>query len=234
MRVKILFVFLAGLCLHHGPAMAREQSINPGINSHYKDPDYQHWVDVFESPQREIYIFRKAIINSLKLKPAMHVADIGAGTGFLSFMMAQKVGEQGKVYAVDIAKNFIDNLQQRARQQGLMQIVGVVNEPGSTGLAADSIDLALICDTYHHFEYPGSMMASLHQALRPGGALIIIDFRKIPGLSTNWVMHHVRANQQQVMDEIHASGFELVAEENILSDNYFLRFKKIPQADNEK
>ena len=214
--------------LYHSGAMALEQSVNPGINSYYMNPDYAEWVAVFESPQREIYSNRKAIINSMKLKAGMHVADIGAGTGFLSLMMAEKVGNTGKVYAVDIAKNFVDNLLMRAKQQQLTQIVGVVNEPGSSGLAANSIDLALICDTYHHFEYPRSMMASLHKALKAGGEIIIIDYRKIPGLSTNWVMHHVRANQQQVIEEIQSDGFKLLADENILSSNYFLRFKKIP------
>lgn len=226
--IKFLAVLLLYQCMSGAVVMAREQSVNPGVNSYYMNPDYQKWVDVFESPQREIYHYRKAIINSIKLKPGMQVADIGAGTGFLSFMMAEKVGEKGRVYAVDIARNFVDNLLLRAKQKGMTQVAGVVNEPDATGLAPHSIDLALICDTYHHFEFPRSMMASLYMALRPGGEVILIDYRKIPGLSSAWVMQHVRVNQQQVVDEIETEGFKLVAEENILSANYFLRFKKMP------
>lgn len=230
MRVK----FVAGVlvsCLLLSAAAAREASVNPGINSYYMNPDYAKWVAIFESPQREIYSQRKLIVNSLKLKPGMAVADIGAGTGFLSLMIADKVGKEGKVYAVDIARGFVDNLLLRAEQQQLSQVVGVVNDPASSGLAPESIDLALICDTYHHFEFPRSVMASLHAALRPDGEIVLIDYRKIPGLSSAWVMDHVRVNQQQVIEEIESDGFKLVADENILSSNYFLRFKKMPAAE---
>lgn len=222
---RVMLAVLAGL-IFLCQAQAGEQNVNPGINTHYHDPDYRQWQAVFESPGREIYRYRQQIVESMQLEPGMHVADVGAGTGFLSLLMAERVGEQGKVYAVDIAQNFVDNIRDRARQQGLYQVTGVVNREDDVALTEASIDKALICDTYHHFEYPRSMMISLHKALRKEGEVIIIDFRKVAGLSSDWVMGHVRLNKKQVIKEVEKAGFSYLGEENLLRYNYFLRFKK--------
>jgi predicted methyltransferase len=86
------------------------------------------------------------------------------------------------------------------------------------------VDVAFVCDTFHHFEYPQSMLASLHRALRPEGQLIVIDYEKIAGQSSGWVMDHVRADKAAVIREIEAAGFRYVGEERLLKGNYFLRF----------
>lgn len=214
------------LVLLAGPVVGEEASIRPGINDHYRDPDYAHWVRVFESPGREIYARRQDILAALRLRPGQRVADIGSGTGLFSFLMAREVGPEGRVYMVDIAENFIESALARARNQGLTNIEGLVNDPQSTGLGPNSVDLAFVCDTYHHFEYPRSMLASLHQALADDGQLVIIDFRRRPGLSSNWVMDHVRAGREQVVAEVEAAGFRLLEAPELLRSNYFLRFAK--------
>ncbi len=94
-------------------------------------------------------------------------------------------------------------------------------------LPAQSIDLAFTVDTYHHFEYPQEMLESIHEALRPGGRLIVIDFRKDPGFSSGWVMGHVRANKNRVIAEITANGFEQINDKPFLGTNYFLEFRKL-------
>ena len=85
-----------------------------------------------------------------------------------------------------------------------------------------------MCDTYHHFEYPHSTLASLHQAIRPGGSLVVIDFERIPGESRDWVLEHVRAGKDVFTREIEAAGFELVEQVAIegLKENYVLRFRR--------
>ena len=112
------------------------------------------------------------------------------------------------------------------RLKGLSQIKGVVNESDTSGLAPNSIDLALICDTYHHFEYPVSMLASIRKSLRTGGSLIIIDFRRDPHRSSNWIMGHVRAGKDAVIDEVTKAGFRLIADKPLLRTNYYLVFRK--------
>ena len=214
------------LFLTTAAAIAQQQSVNPGINRHYDDPDYLRWVGVFERPGREIYDRRLAILAATGAGPGMEIADIGAGTGLFTLLFADKVGPAGRVFAVDISEVFIENIVRRARQRGLSNVQGVVNEPRDVMLAPASVDMAFVCDTYHHFEYPQEILDTIRRALRPGGSLVIIDFRKIPGISTRWFMNHVRADRASVIREIEAAGFRLAEELDLLKTNYFLRFEK--------
>ena len=194
------------------------------INRHFTNPDFQQWVTRFERPGREIYDQRYRIIEATAVQPAMVIADIGAGTGLFTRLFSQAVGERGRVYAVDISQVFIDNILRISRRQKQENVVGIVNRADDVGLPPQSIDLAFICDTYHHFEHPQAMMASIRRALKPSGSVVVIDFRKIPGVSTPWVMGHVRANESVVVREIEAIGFRLVEDRDFLRTNYFLRF----------
>ncbi len=206
---------------------AQETNVNPGVNAHYRNPDYQRWVNVFERPGREVFDRRREILEATAVKPGMVVADIGAGTGLFTRMFSPRVAPDGRVIAVDISRTFIDNILRTAAQQGLGNIEGVVNTDRDVALPAGSIDLAFLCDTYHHFEYPQTMLDSIHRALRPGGALVIIDFRRIPGYSSPWVMGHVRAGGEEVRKEVEAAGFRLVEQRDFLKTKYFLRFVRI-------
>jgi ubiquinone/menaquinone biosynthesis C-methylase UbiE len=223
-RVRIILL-LAGLLLVFSAA-AQEQSIRPGINRHFADPDWQQWVNTFERSGREVYDKRHAIVAASKVRPGMAVADIGAGTGLFTRLFAAAVKPGGTVYAVDISSTFIDNILRTCREQGLMNVTGIVNTPLDSGLPADAIDLAFITDTYHHFEYPRQTLASIHQALRSEGRIIIIDFRRDPRISSNWVMGHVRGNQAQVIQELHEAGFRLVDDKPLMRTNHFLEFVK--------
>jgi len=208
------------------PVPAAEQNVAPGINRNYQDPDYEQWVTRFESPGREVYDQRQRIVDALKLASGMRVADIGAGTGLYTVLFAEKVGPQGKVYAVDISENFISNIVRRSEKQGLNNVEGIVNTQQDTKLKPGSVDLVFMSDTYHHFEYPRAMLRSIRQALKPGGRMAIIDFRKEPGVSSGWVISHVRADKQTVIKEVEAGGFRLTQEPGFLRDNYFLIFSK--------
>ncbi len=205
---------------------AEVQSVRPGINTYYMDPDWQQWVNQFETPGREVYDRRFDILRASAVTPGMAVADIGAGTGLFTRLFSRQVGAQGKVYAVDISRPFVENILRESREQGLMNIEGVVNSPDDAMLNPGSIDLALTVDTYHHFEYPKNMLASIHKALRSAGRLIVIDFRKHPGKSSGWVMGHVRANRERVIEEITSAGFVLLDDKPLLRVNYFLEFGK--------
>jgi SAM-dependent methyltransferase len=77
-------------------------------------------------------------------------------------------------------KTFVENILRRAREAGFENVTGIVNSQVEAGLAADSVDLAFVCDTYHHFERPQAMLRSKRRALRPGGALVVIDAEFLP------------------------------------------------------
>ena len=220
-----ILLLLSGL-LAAFMAVAQEQSVRPGINKHFVDPDWRRWVNTFERPGREVYDKRHVIVAASKLKPGMEVADIGAGTGLFTRLFAPRVAPDGTVYAIDISETFIDNILRTSREQDLTNVKGIVNSHTDIGMPADSIDLAFITDTYHHFEYPQPMLASIHQALRDDGRVIIIDFRRDPRISSRWVMGHVRGNKAQTIMELREAGFRLVADRPFMRTNYFLEFVK--------
>ena len=209
---------------------AKGESVKPGINDRYLSPDMKvaEWVERFEGESREIFVARQAIIKAVQLKPGVTVADIGAGTGLFTALFAQQVGAEGQVYAVDLALKFVEHLRDRAAEKGLDQISVVLAQEDSITLPKDSIDIAFVCDVYHHFEYPQASLASIYRALRPGGTFVVIDFERIPGTTSEWILNHVRAGKEVVTKEIQAAGFQLLEEVTLagLKDNYFLRFAK--------
>ncbi len=223
---RLLQLLLLSLALVGLSAAALESSVRPGINAPFENPELTQWIEAFEREGREIWDKRQEIVAALDLRPGMAVADIGAGTGFFVRLLAREVGADGRVYAVDIARNFVEAIERRARQDGQDWIRGIVNPPDSSGLGEASVDLVFTSDTYHHFEYPQSMLASIHRALRPGGSLVIIDFERIPGVSSAWVLSHVRAGKETVIGEVEAAGFRLEKEIPLLRQNYMLRFRR--------
>jgi predicted methyltransferase len=206
--------------------VSAQPAVDPGINAPYQNPDVEYWRGVFETERREIYHHRYQILDALALEPGMVVADIGAGTGFFSLMFADAVGPNGHVHAVDISPTFVSAIMERAAADGFGNLTGVVNEPRDVRLAPSSIDLAFISDAYHHFEYPHETLRSIRDALRPGGALVVVDFRRIPGVSSGWVMSHVRAGADIVLMEVASAGFELVERRDFMPTQYYLRFRK--------
>jgi ubiquinone/menaquinone biosynthesis C-methylase UbiE len=209
-------------------ALAQDKSVRPGINKPFENPNVQEFIDKFEVESREIYARRQEIVAACRLRPGMVVADVGAGTGLFTRLFAAAVGPQGKVYAIDIAPAFLEHIDKTCRQAGIKNVQAIRCSPTSAELPDNSIDLAFICDTYHHFEFPYKTMASLHRALRPGSTLVLIDFHRIEGKSDKWVLGHVRAGQDVFVREIVTSGFKVLGQESILKDNYFMRFEKKP------
>lgn len=218
---SVLLVVLLALSVH-----AQEKSVNPGINDNFQNPEPKTFAERFETEGREVYDNRELIVEKLALQPGMAVADVGAGTGLFTRLMAPKVGPSGKVYAVDIAKTFVDHTVMSSHARGLKQVEGVVCTPDDAKLAPRSVDLVFICDTYHHFEFPHKTMGSIGKALKPGGRVALLDFERIEGVSSDWTMGHVRAGKEVFQKEIEEAGFELVEEFDLFTENYFLVFKK--------
>lgn len=226
MLFRFLFcLVLAAFCstaLH-----AQEQSVKPGINDTFRNPNVKDFVERFEGESREIFEKRKEVLKACDLKPGQKVADIGAGTGLYTRLFAQAVGNEGQVYAVDISQKFLDYIRETAEKLQLKNIKTVLGKDVSPELAPQSVDVIFICDTYHHFEFPFKIMKEIHTALKPGGKLIIIDFIRIPGQSREWVLNHVRAGQDLVEKEITQVGFTKNGEhKNIFKENYFIVFEK--------
>lgn len=217
-------VLVASGCAHDG-----RRSVKPGINDAYREANVEEWSGRFESESREIFAHRESIVRDAGIKPGMSVADIGAGTGFMTELMARMVGDEGQVYAVDVTPEFVEHIRERMARANLTNVSTIRCAEDSVDLPAESIDLAFICDTYHHFEYPESTLASIWRALKPGGTMVIIDFERIPGVSRDWILDHVRVGRDEVHAEVVAAGFEIADHQpdaRYLKENYFAWFRK--------
>jgi predicted methyltransferase len=200
----------------------------PDINAPFQDPDVKAFVSRFETESREVFAKREAIVDALGLKPGMRVADLGAGTGVFTRLIAEKVGPEGKVYAADIAPAFLKHIDEQSRRLGHDHVTTVRATQDSSGLAEGSVDLVFLCDVYHHLEKPPQTLASVHRALRPGGRLVVIDFDKDENKSTDFVKKHVRAPKSVFVAEILDAGFEPLPVPNApaLKENFFLQFRR--------
>ncbi len=227
MRPVVAYVGFASLLFICTATTGQDKSVRPDINKSFQKPDSVEFVKKFEIESREVYQHRQVIVEKCGFKPGMAVADIGAGTGLFTRQFASVVGPQGKVFAVDIAQNFLDHIAKTCKEQKLENVVGVRCDQTSCKLEPNSIDAAYVCDTYHHFEFPFKTLDSIHKALKPGGKLIVVDFKRIPGVTKEWTMNHVRAGQPIVEDEIKTAGFRKIEEvKTPLEENYFVRFEK--------
>lgn len=208
----------------------RAQNLPKDINDSFLNPDLNvdEFVKRFEVESREVFASRHAILNSLQLDLGLAVADVGAGTGLFIGPISKQVGSDGKVYAVDIAPNFVKHMRQRVKDEGLNNVEVVLSSAQDPNLKANSVDRILICDVYHHFEYPEITMQALHRALRADGKLIVVDFNRIEGKSREWTLNHVRAGKEVFQQEIVAAGFKFEREIPVegFQENYLLRFTK--------
>jgi predicted methyltransferase len=196
-------------------------------NKPLEDPDVKECLGKFEAEKREVFAKRKEVVAACRLQPGMAVADVGACTGLFTRLFAAAVGPSGKVYAVDIVRPFIEYIEKTCREQGLGNVAGVVCSATSVELPPTSVDLVFLCATYSRFEFPFQTMQSIHRALRPGGQVVLIDLQRIPGVSLEWALKHVRAGQEDFSREILESGFKLVEESKLLEESYCLRFVKV-------
>ncbi|QDT53567.1 putative methyltransferase YcgJ [Caulifigura coniformis] len=130
-----------------------------------------------ERPEREEEERLTLLMEALKLKPGMQVADIGAGSGVISVMIAGRIGD-GKVYAVDIQKEMLDALEEKCRLQGVTNVTPVLGTTQSPRLDPESIDLAVMVDVYHEFDFPYEMLQEIAKSLKPGGRVAFVEYRK--------------------------------------------------------
>ena len=207
---------------------SQTQKTDPKINDSFKKPDVDQFVKKFESEDRENYAHRHEIVAALNLVPGMAVADIGAGTGLFTRLFAEKVGSTGKVYAVDIAPRFLEHIAADAKKHNQNQVVTILGSQDSTNLPVNSVDLVFLSDVYHHLEQPEKTLASIHSALRPGGRLVVIEFDRVEGKSSAFILKHVRASQTVFRKEIESAGFIARPTPNAprLKENFFLSFEK--------
>jgi SAM-dependent methyltransferase len=238
MRIQFrisVFLLLAGCAawmLAPAELASQSASVKPGINDRWKAEEISPLVSTLEDETREIYREREKLAEVVAPRRGSVVADVGAGSGFMTELFARAVGPAGKVYAVDINARLLERIAANARKAGLANIFTVLAREDSSELPPSSVDLVFICDTYHHFEYPQKTMASIHRALRTGGELVVVEFVREQSRSPQWIFDHVRDGREAFVREITDAGFAPLPDPHVpfLKDNYVLRFRKAETA----
>jgi len=222
---------------HQHPAAPRQPASPLTATAKKLNEDYQNNCEQFavgfESPGRELFDRRVDVVNSIGLKPGMVAADIGAGSGFFSRLMAERVGPTGTVYAVEISPCLINHINRAAKAANLQNIKTVLGTARTPKLAPNSVDVVFIAESYHHFEYPKDMLQQIRKALKPDGILMLVDLERIVGVSPAYVLDMVRAGKGTFTDEFRNAGFELVEDIQILELDYVLKFKHREALENQ-
>ena len=228
MKERLVFIWLVLLVAAVAAPLPAQQPARQDINAPWRSPNVEPLVERLEAESREIYHERRRLAELVAPRPGSVVADVGAGSGFMVELFSEQVGPQGKVYAVDINPKLLALIAERARGNGRGNIETILASDDDTRLPASSIDLIFICDTYHHFEHPEQNLRSLYQALRPGGEMVVVDFRRAENETDSFLREHVRATPEVFIREILAAGFELVARHDapFLIQNFVYRFRK--------
>jgi len=167
-------------------------------------------VEWLERQERDFEENSTLLIKNLQLKSGMNVADIGAGSGYHSRLMAGLIGK-GKVFAVDVEPIMLVYLKQRIEQENLLNIVPVLGTTTAVSLSNESIDLMLLVDVYHEFSDPFEMTRSMYNALKPNGKLVLVEFRMEDDAVPIKTIH--KMSEAQAVKEMKVAGFRL--EKNI-------------------
>ena len=176
-----------------------------------------------ERPDRATEEQPRKMVKALGLKSTDVVADIGAGTGYISQLLAQQIPE-GKVLAVDLQPEMIELLKQRIKNSKITNIQPQLGTEQSPELPAASIDLAIMVDAYHEFSYPHEMMVGIVAALKPGGRVVLTEYRgEDPKV---FIKPHHKTTQKQIQQEMKAVGLKLLKNESVLPQQHLFFFGK--------
>ncbi|MFM7427011.1 MAG: class I SAM-dependent methyltransferase [Elainella sp.] len=177
-----------------------------------------------ERPSRELEEQPNAAIAALELQPTDVVADLGAGTGYFSLRISPLVPE-GRVYAVDVQPEMIELLTFLQQEAGLENIVPVLGSETDPHLPPETLDLALMVDAYHEFAYPYEMMQGLVQALKPGGRVVLLEYRGENPFILIKGLH--KMTQRQVRKEMQAVGLVWQETKSLLPQQHLMVFRKV-------
>jgi FkbM family methyltransferase len=208
------FILLFFALLQTANLVAQERyAVKPGdpngISKWYMGRQIAHvmshyGIEWLERKEREMEENTTQLLKNLAVQPGTAIADIGAGSGYHSTLLSKMVGN-GKVYAVDVEPEMIAYLKNRIKLEGYKNIIPVLSTEQKVSLPANSIDVMLLVDVYHEFSFPYEMTLSMLEALKPGGKLVLVEFRAEDPNVPIKTIH--KMSERQAVKEFKASGF---------------------------
>jgi len=170
----------------------------------------------FEQPER--------VLDSLEIRPGMTIADVGAGNGYFTLRLASRVKDAGRVFAVDVQQAMLDLLKENRDRANLKNIELVLGTPKDPRLPPAEVDLALLVDVYHEFQYPEEMVAGIRASLKHDGVLVLVEYRgEDPSVP---IKPEHKMTVGQVLREIEPMGFRLRKKLDFLPWQHIFIFEK--------
>ena len=181
-------------------------------------------------PRREQEEDTKAMLDALKLKRGQQVCDFGCGNGYHTLQIARRVGPRGRVYGVDIQPEMLEMLKERAKSRQIENVEAVAAGIADPRLPKATMDLVLLVDVYHELTYPERVLAGIRNSLRPGGKVVLVEFRAEDPEVPIRPLH--KMTKEQVVKELAANQFELVESFDGLPWQHLLVFENRARAKN--
>jgi ubiquinone/menaquinone biosynthesis C-methylase UbiE len=200
-----------------------------GIGKFYLGREIAHVMgheaaDWLERPERAKEEQPNKLLDALKLKPGDVVADIGAGSGYFSFRIAERVGPKGKVFAVDIQPEMLAIMRQTIKARKVSNVELILGTEKDPKLPANAVDLILMVDVYHEFAYPLEMTQALIRSLKPDGRLVFVEYRlEDPKV---WIKLVHKMSEKQVRKEMEPHPVRWVQTLEMLPSQHIIIFKK--------
>ena len=212
-------VFFATLALAIPIAMCAHDGMP---RAHHDFQDAGHWEEIFESPERDAWQKPDEVLRALALKPGHAVADLGAGTGYFTRRLAAAVGPDGSAIGLDLAPEMVERMNNDAAARGISNCEARVVTPDDLALAPGSLDVLFSCNVFHHIGDRPAYLRRIIPALRPGGRVVIVDFK--PGELPVGPPPAQKVAPEQAIDEFRRAGYRLARAHDFLEYQYFLEF----------
>jgi len=178
--------------------------LNPGLVERDIAPASEN-APFFNRPQRDKEERPEQLLSALQIRPGATVADIGSGTGYFTWRLAQHVGKQGKVYAVDVQQSMLDLTKAAVAAHKLSNVEYVLATKSSPRLPERSVDFVFIAYAYHEFGDPDAVMAAIRRALKPGGRVLVLEYAKESSIAPASPLH--KMSFEEIRREIQPMGF---------------------------
>jgi ubiquinone/menaquinone biosynthesis C-methylase UbiE len=218
MRLTPVLLYLILYCVE-----GRAQTTHPGTGREIAPVMGMGGADWLVRSERDTEEAPEQALDAIVLKKGDVVADIGAGVGYFTWRMAERVGPEGMVYASDIQAGMLAQLKKNVAARGLTNVVPLLGTDVDPKLPAGKLDLALLVDVYHEFSQPQKMLARIREALKPSGRMILLEYRKEDPSVPIRLVHKMTV--QEVRAEIEPEGFKFETSLESLPRQHILIFR---------